>query len=222
MKTFVVIAAFNEEKKIRHILRDVQKYCQNIIVVDDGSEDKTFHLVSKYRVVSLRHLINRGQGAALKTGIDFALNNGADIIITFDADGQMSAKEIPKIMRPILDGKADIVLGSRFLEDRSKIPFLRKIILKIAIFFTRVTTGLELTDSHNGFRAMTARVAKKINLYQDRMAHASEILNEVAKKKFKIMEVPVTVKYSAYSLNKGQKISGAFRIIFDLFFDKFI
>ncbi|MCX6811164.1 MAG: glycosyltransferase family 2 protein [Candidatus Berkelbacteria bacterium] len=222
MKTFVVIAAFNEEKKIQKILHDVRRYCQNIIVVDDGSEDKTFNLIRKCRVVSLRHLFNRGQGAALKTGIDLALNNGAEIIITFDADGQMSPKEIPRIVKPILDGKADVVLGSRFLDIRSNIPFSRKLILKMAIFFTKITTGLELTDSHNGFRAMTAEVAKRIDLQQDRMAHASEILNEVAKKKFKIMEIPVTVKYSEYSLNKGQKASGFLKIILDLFFDKFI
>lgn len=221
MKVFVVIPAYNEEKIIKKVIFEVQRFCTDIIVVDDGSKDKTFEIAKACNVLVLRHTINRGQGAALKTGIDFALLNKADIIVTFDADGQMSAADIPKLIDPIVKKQADIVLGSRFLQNKTNIPGLRRVVLKMALIFTRFTTGLKLTDSHNGFRAMTASCAKSIEIRQDKMAHASEILNEIARKKLKYVEVPVEINYTEYSLKKGQKLSGAIKILVDLFLGKF-
>lgn len=220
MKNYIIIAAYNEEKAIRKVLQDVSQYCKNIVVVDDGSTDRTFEIAKECGVEVLKHPINRGQGAALKTGIDYALKNGADAIVTFDADGQMQAKEIKQIILPVLEKTADIVTGSRFL-GQTNIPFLRKIMLKLAVWFTKFTSGVNVTDAHNGFRAISALAAKQMNLQQDKMAHASEIINEISRLKLKHKEVPVTINYSDYSLKKGQKISGLFKILFDLVMGKF-
>ncbi len=225
MNIFVVIPAYNEEKAIGQTVSDVRKIlaprslgevgCSNIIVVDDGSGDKTAEAAEVAGATILRHIVNRGQGAALRTGINYALAQGADAVVTFDADGQFEAEEIGKICAPLADGFCDVVLGSRFLT-QNKIPFIKRLILAPAIFFTRLLTGLNLSDTHNGFRAMSRGAAEKINIRQDRMAHSSEIIHEIARLKLKFKEIPVTVKYTEYSKRKGQKISGALKILFDL------
>jgi len=215
MNIFVVIPAYNEEKAMGQTVADVRKICSNVVVVDDGSIDATGNAAIASGAVVLRHIINRGQGAALRTGINFAVSRGADIIVTYDADGQFEAAEIEKICQPVINGECDIVLGSRF-SGQNKIPFVKKIILSPAIFFTRILTGLNLSDTHNGFRAMSHSTAEKINIRQDRMAHSSEIIHEIARFKLKFKEIPVTVKYTNYSMQKGQKLSGAWKILFDL------
>ncbi|MFC1612291.1 glycosyltransferase family 2 protein [Patescibacteria group bacterium] len=214
---FVIIPAYNEGAVIADTIRDVQRYCQNIIVVDDGSQDKTYEETKRTGATVLRHIINRGQGTALRTGINYALSRGADIVITFDADGQFDAGEIYKLCQPIISGECDVVLGSRFLE-KNKTPFVKKIILKSATIFTRAITGLSITDTHNGFRAFSRKAAQQIKIRQDRMAHASEIIHEIARLKLRYKEMPVKVNYTDYSKGKGQKITGSFRILFDLIF----
>lgn len=227
MNIFVVIPAYNEEKMIAETVRDVKKYCQNVVVVDDGSSDVTGSEAQAAGADVLRHLVNRGQGAALRTGINYALQQGADIIVTYDADGQFEAAEIERICEPCLKGECDIVLGSRFLREppppllkggEDHIPFLKNLVLKSAIFFTRVLTGLNLSDTHNGFRAISREAAEKMNIRQDRMAHSSEIIHEIARLKLQFKEISVIVKYTEYSKRKGQKISGALKILFDLMF----
>ena len=222
MKIYIVIPAYNEAQVIAQTISDVHKYCSNIIIVDDGSKDKTGEVAKQSGAVVLRHIINRGQGAALRTGINYALGQGAEIIVTFDADGQFEANEINRICQPIIDCECDIVLGSRFFSNsnfsKNKIPFFKKIILKSAILFTRAITGLSLTDTHNGFRALSRKAALQIKIRQDKMAHASEIVHEVARLGLKYKELPITVKYTEYSKRKGQKISNSFSILFDLIF----
>ncbi|MFA5133799.1 MAG: glycosyltransferase family 2 protein [Patescibacteria group bacterium] len=217
MNLFVIIPAYNESKIIAETIRSVKSLYPNVVAVDDGSADNTFEEAEKAGAVALRHIINRGQGAALRTGINYAILKGAEIIVTFDADGQFEPSEIEKMIKPIRDGECDITLGSRFL-GKNKVPFLKNWILKLAIFFTRAITGLKLTDVHNGFRAISAKAGMKIKIRQDRMAHASDIIHEIARLGLKFKEVPVTVKYTDYSIRKGQKISGALKIIFDLMF----
>jgi glycosyltransferase involved in cell wall biosynthesis len=213
---YVVIPAYNEEKTITQVIHDVQQYTRQIIVVDDGSVDNTVALAQKEGVVVLRHIVNRGQGAAIKTGIDFALIYGADIIVTFDSDGQHIGSDIPRVIQPILDGKVDVVIGSRFLDKKSNVPFKRKIVLKLAILFTWMVNGIKLTDAHNGLRAFSRRAAQKINIKQDRMAHASEIIREIGKHKLSFQEIPVTIRYTDYSMQKGQKALDSLKIVFDL------
>ena len=213
MKIFIVIAAYNEEKSIVKVIESLKKHgYRHIVVVDDGSKDNTFKLCKKENVHALRHVINRGQGAALKTGIDFALLEGADIIVTFDADGQHKAEEITRLTEPIKKGEVDAALGSRFLDNKTKIPFLKRLTLKGGVIFTRVFSGIKLTDTHNGFRALSKRAAQKIEITQDKMAHASEIIDEIAEKKIRFKEVPVTIVYTDYSKSKGQSIFNSIRI----------
>jgi len=205
MKLFIVIAAYNESKKIGSVLNDLKKKYKNLVVVDDGSEDNTYEIAKKKKVYVLKHAVNRGQGAALKTGIDFALKKKADLIVTFDADGQFLVKEIKDIIEPIKKNKADVVLGSRFLGKAVNIPFLKKIVLKLGIFVVYVLYGIKITDSQSGFRAMSKKAAEKIKITSDRMEHAGDFFWEIMRNKLKYKEIPITVIYDKYSLKKGQK-----------------
>jgi glycosyltransferase involved in cell wall biosynthesis len=212
----VVIPAYNEEKTIRSVVGNVKRFTSRVVVVDDGSSDQTYQKAKEAGATVLKHMVNRGQGAALKTGIDFALLIGADVIISFDADGQHLAKDIPRIIQPILDGTMDVVLGSRFLDKSSNVPRIRRLMLKLAIIFTRLSCGLELTDAHNGFRAFSRKAASTIDILQDQMAHASEITREIARHQLSYCEVPVTIQYTEDSIKKGQSAFDAWRILMDL------
>lgn len=221
MKTVVVIPAYNEGWGIGKVIQEVKDLGLDVIVVNDGSIDETKEVARQSGAIVLNHCINRGQGAALQTGINFALNFGADIIVTFDADGQHNSKEIKEITDPILSGEFDVVLGSRFIKSKipnlkTNIPMLRKFILRLAAWFTRLYTGIKVTDAHNGFRAFSKTAAVLIEIKQDGMAHASEIIEQIKKHQLKFKEVPVTINYTDYSLKKGQKLTNSFKIILDL------
>lgn len=226
MAVAIIIPAYNEEKMIAEVIKDVRTTYSHVFVIDDGSTDRTAEVAAAAGAKVLRHVINRGQGAALQTGLRAALLDGADIIVTFDADGQMSVADISTLTAPIEAGLKDVVLGSRFLSSvnlpANTMPFLRKITLKAGLVFTKLTTGLKLTDTHNGLRAFSREAVAKLNLRCDRMAHASEILEEIARHNLRYQEVPVTIKYTDYSIKKGQKLSGAFRIIKDLIISSWV
>jgi glycosyltransferase involved in cell wall biosynthesis len=222
MNVFIIIPAFNEESVIRQVLQSLQSLGYRLIVVDDASDDGTARIAREYTPDVLEHLINRGQGAALKTGITYALQEGAEIIVTYDADGQHQAKDIKALLEPIRKGECEVTLGSRYLMELSQrqVPLARKILHRLAICFTNLTTGLHLTDTHNGLRALTAAAARKIHFKQDRMAHASEILEEIANNRISFKEVPVTIHYTNYSLEKGQKLGDFVKILFKMFVQK--
>ena len=222
---FIVIAAYNEESSVTAVIDDLHAAgYSHLVVVDDGSSDRTAENAHKKgsEVHVLRHVINRGQGAALQTGIDYALSQGAEIIVTFDADGQHQASDIPKMMQPLMDGNADICLGSRFLDTTSNVPWIRRALLKAGVVLMYLMYGIKLTDSHNGFRAMTKESARKIRITADRMEHASEILEEVMKHHLRYVEVPVTIKYTPYSLQHGQSSWNALRIAYTMIKTKFL
>jgi len=220
-KIFIVIPAYNEEVMIKKVISDLKKAkYRNIVVVDDGSSDKTCEVAKKQRVFALRHFINRGQGAALQTGIDFALMKGADVVVTYDADGQHQTKDIKKLVDPIVRGKAEVTLGSRFLQTGSNVPFLRRIYLKLGVVALYVMYGIKLSDSHNGFRAFSRKAAMKIRIKADRMEHASEIPELIKKNKIRYLEVPVDIRYTDYSIKRGQKNSDAFKIFFNMVMKK--
>lgn len=203
MKIFIVIAAYNEEKSIEKVVSNLKKAgYRDIVVVDDGSKDKTYQVIKRLNIHALHHLVNRGQGASLKTGIDYALKNGADIIVTFDADGQHKVEDIQSMIRPLIKKQCDATIGSRFLK-RTNMPLLRRITLKMGVFIMWLFYGVKMTDAHNGFRALSRDAAKKIEITSDRMEHASQIIEEIHKKKIKYMEIPVTIRYTDYSMNKG-------------------
>jgi polyprenyl-phospho-N-acetylgalactosaminyl synthase len=215
-----VIAAYHEEQAIEAVVRDLAPQVSEVVVVDDGSRDGTADAARRAGAVVLRHAINRGQGAALQSGIRLALARGAAIVVTFDADGQHVAADVPRLVAPVASGAADVALGSRFLGGTSNVPALRRLLLKAAVVFTRLTTGLQLTDAHNGLRAFSRRAAETIRIRQDRMAHASEIVSEIGRHRLRFVEVPVTVLYTDYSRAKGQSALGAFRVLFDLLLGK--
>jgi glycosyltransferase involved in cell wall biosynthesis len=215
-RVWVVIAAYNEARVIDGVLGDVVRCGYSIVVVDDGSSDATAEAASGGHAV-IRHPLNLGQGAALQTGIDYALAQGADVIVTFDADGQHRAADIERLVRALDAARADFALGSRFLGRSIGLPLPRSLVLKAATYFTRATTGLRLSDTHNGLRAMTRRGASMIHLRQNRMAHASEILGQIAASGLSYVEVAVSIEYNAYSLAKGQKLGDALMILLDLF-----
>jgi glycosyltransferase involved in cell wall biosynthesis len=210
----VVIAAFNEAKRVGETVSGVRAHYPNVTVVDDGSRDATAEIAAGNGARVLRHLINRGQGAALKTGIEGALSRGAEVIVTFDADGQHRVEDISPLLA-VLEAGYDVALGSRFLGHAGEVPWGRRIVLKLGVLFTRVVSGLRVTDTHNGLRALSRHAAETIELREDRMAHASEILDEIARHELRCREVPTRVEYTAYSRAKGQRSSAALLIAFD-------
>ena len=201
---------------IGNVAAQVRRLGYWTVVVDDGSKDGTRLEAFRGGALIIEHPFNLGQGAALQTGIDFALRQGAEVIVTFDADGQHSAADIARLVQALESRHADFALGSRFLDNSSDIPLARRLLLKAAIAFTRLTTGLKLTDTHNGLRAMTRRGAAAIRLRQNRMAHASEMLSQIAASGLPYVEQPVTIQYTAYSLAKGQKAKDSVMILMDL------
>ena len=218
---YVVIPAFNEEKKIGEVVSSVKEIFTNVVVVNDCSRDATSCVAEKSQATVLNHFINLGQGAALQTGIDYCKKRNAEYIVTFDADGQHSIADVKLMLDEIVKSNCDVVLGSRFLGESIGMPKSRKLLLKLAIIYTYLTTGLKLTDAHNGIRILSRKAIEKIKIRQNRMAHASEILEQIAENKLNYCEYPVTISYSEYSLQKGQKWWDAFPIIVDSILRKF-
>jgi glycosyltransferase involved in cell wall biosynthesis len=214
---WIVIPAFNEGEVIREVIGELHKQYKNIILVDDCSDDTTGAAAGESGAVVLRHPINLGQGAALQTGLKYAVSQGADYVVTFDADGQHRVEDIAVLLSVQKQTNADIVVGSRFLGGTQNLPALKKIVLKLAVQFTRLTSGLELTDAHNGLRLFTGHAAKVTKIRQNRMAHASEIIDQIQGLGLKVAEAPVTIIYTEYSIRKGQKLSNAFNILAELF-----
>lgn len=213
---WVVIAAYNEVGVIARVVGEVRRCGYTVLLIDDGSTDATAATAEKAGAVVIRHPLNLGQGAALQTGIEYALREGADVIVTFDADGQHRVADIDVLIDAMAKHNVDFVFGSRVLGGAINLPPTRRLLLKAATWFTRITSGLSVTDTHNGLRAMTQRGAGAIRLRQNRMAHASEFLNQVSASRLKYIEVPVTIEYSAYSLAKGQKLGNSLSILVDL------
>ena len=213
---WVVVAAYNEAQVIAAVLTEILRRGYQAVVVDDGSRDGTAEMAAAAGAWVVPHPVNLGQGAALQTGIKFALRHGASHIVTFDADGQHRAADIARLIEALEANGADFALGSRFLGGSSGMPASRRWLLQAATWFTRATTGMRLTDTHNGLRAMTARGASRIALRQNRMAHASELLDQIARSGLAYVEVPVTIEYSRYSLAKGQRLADSLTILFDL------
>ena len=211
-EVFVVGPAYNEAPAIGAVLNELRAVYPNVVVVDDGSTDATLEAARACATYVLRHPINCGQGAALQTGIDFALLQGAKYIVTFDADGQHRVEDIAALLFPILSGEYDIALGSRFLGTCVGIPPLRRKMLRLGVLFTRLVNGVNLTDAHNGLRAFSRRAAQRINLRLDRMAHATELIDQIRLSGLPFKEVPVQIRYTPYSLRKGQSTRGAIRI----------
>lgn len=210
---WIIVPAYNEEHRLARTLQTLASRLDRVIVVDDGSTDGTAATAAQFPVWLLRHAINCGQGAALQTGIDFALQQGAAILVTFDADGQHSPDDIDALVEPVRKGEVDVALGSRFLGQAVAMPRSRWLVLKLGILFTRLTSGVKVTDTHNGLRALSRHGAQKIRISHDRMAHASEIVDQIRLHGLRHCEVPVTIRYSTETTAKGQSSWNALKIV---------
>ena len=219
---WIVMPAYKESSRIRGTLLELLPNHANIVVVNDGSPDDTGAVAKSCGVWVVTHPINRGQGAALQTGIDFALLRGADYIVTFDSDGQHDPADIPAMLAPVRSGEVDLALGSRFLGRTIGMPLSRRILLKAAVLFTRVVSRIAVTDTHNGFRAFSRSAAQALRIRQDRMAHASEILDEIRRLGLRYREVPVTIRYTEATLEKGQSSWNAVRIVWQFLVGKVV
>lgn len=216
--TWFVIPVYNEASVVGKVVENIRKKYPNIICVDDASTDNSAQIAQSNGAHVAIHPINLGQGAALKSGIDFALSRGANWIVTFDADGQHSLEDATKLLERLWVGDVDVVVGSRFLATGTNFSNSKRILLRLAVIFENLTTGVKLTDAHNGLRAMSRSAASTIQISQNRMAHASEIVAEIGKHKLKYSEMPVTVLYTDYSRAKGQSIWNSVNILSDLIF----
>ncbi len=222
---WIVIPAYNAEDTLPSVIQGLNNQgFHNIIVVDDGSKDSTFTVATTLPVHALKHFANRGQGAALQTGITYALTQHPQptAIITFDADGQHRPEDITALATPVLEGKADIALGSRFLS-HSNVPLIRRITLKTGAFLIYLFHGLWLTDSHNGLRCLSLHASRELDITSDRMEHASEIIEIMKTKKWTYTEIPIIVHYSTNTLQRGHGgLREAFRVLARMIWRKFI
>jgi len=223
MKLFIVIPAYNEEKTVGKVIDDLKKAgYHNIIVVDDGSTDRTAEIVDKKKgVILLRHLVNRGLGGALGTGLEAAYQHGADIAVTFDADGQHCVSDIPKMIKPIKQGKVDVVIGSRMI-DHKGMPFVRFIGNWALNIITWFLFGVWTTDSQSGMRAFNRTALYKIETRTSKMEVSSEFFKEIKRHELRFTEVPIKVIYTEYSRTKGQSSWNAIKIVFKLILRKII
>ncbi|UPO75586.1 glycosyltransferase family 2 protein [Arthrobacter sp. Helios] len=217
--TWIVIPMYNEATVVGSVIQDLRREFPNVVCVDDGSSDGSQDVARKAGAVVVQHPINLGQGAALQTGIEYALQDPAmTSIVTFDADGQHRVADALAMVARIDSGEAEVVLGSRFLDDRTKITRRKRIVLKTAAIQSRMATGMNLTDAHNGLRAINREVASKLHLTQNRMAHASELVNQLATIRPRWVEHPVEIIYTDYSKSKGQSLLNSVNILAELFF----
>ena len=210
----VIVPAYNEAERIGRVLRDLFEHdCKNVLVVDDGSSDATARVAKEAGAAVIRHALNRGQGAALETGNEWARQQGAEVVVHFDGDGQHEASDIAPAIAVLREHNLDAVLGSRFLGVRSRVPFLKRVlILPVSRLVNYIFTGVLLSDAHNGFRVLGSRSLHSICIRQDGMAHNSEIVAELKARGFRFAEVPVRVTYHEF----GQGIEGGIKIIWNL------
>lgn len=214
-RTVLIIPVYNEGQVIRRVVNNALKHFTYVVCVNDGSSDNSTDEIRRTNAYFVDHPINMGQGAALQTGIEFARGLPIDYFVTFDADGQHRITDVKQMVKELHKGDIDIVLGSRFLGKAEGITGSKKAVLKLAIAFTNLTTGLHLTDTHNGLRAFNRKVAEEIQMTMSDMSHASEILEIIAQRKYRYKEIPVTIEYTDYSRSKGQSIMNAVNIGFD-------
>lgn len=218
-RTWLVIPLFNEATVIGDVVREALLTFPHIVCVDDGSHDGSPAVARAAGATVIEHVVNLGQGAALQTGLRFAVGDpAADYFVTFDADGQHRVEDALAMVQRLDTEAVDVVVGSRFLDDRTRLGFLKRVVLKTAAFAQRVSTGMKLSDAHNGLRALNRTAAGGVSITQNRMAHASEIVSEFARLKLRYVEHPVHIIYTDYSRAKGQSLWNSVNILSDMLF----
>jgi polyprenyl-phospho-N-acetylgalactosaminyl synthase len=213
----VVIPLYNEASVIGDVVTGLRPHFRHILCIDDGSTDGSASVARAAGATVVSHPVNLGQGAALQTGIEYALEHPrAEYIVTFDADGQHRVEDALAMVAEARESDLAIVFGSRFLDDRTRPGWMKHVILKTAVWVTNQTTGLRLTDAHNGLRVIRRDAAGRIRLKQDRMAHATEIVLQLGQTKLPWAEYPVELLYTDYSKAKGQSVLNSVNILVDL------
>ncbi len=220
MRLLIGIPAYNEEKMIGKVISSLPKRLLgvdriDVVVVDDGSIDRTREVAESKKVIVLHHIINRGLGGALKTIFAFALPRNYDILVTFDADGQHESKYISDVIKPILSQKSDVVIGTRW-KSKTHVPFSRRLINQLANILTFILYHIWTSDSQSGLRAFNNKAINKIKLQTDGMEVSSEFFKEIKSNKLRFSEISINPVYSDYSLNKGQKLSNAPTVLINL------
>lgn len=216
---WLVIPLFNEAQVVRSVIEDARRTFPYVVAVDDGSRDDSIAEAQAAGAVVVRHPVNLGQGAALQTGISYVLERtSARWVVTFDADGQHSPADAAAMVRRGREEDLAVLLGSRFLEGPSPVGWLKRLVLKTAAVVSSRTTGMHLTDAHNGLRVIRRDAAARLDLRQNRMAHASEIVRQLGATGLPWSEHPVHIAYTDYSRAKGQSLLNSVNILVDLLF----
>ena len=218
-RTCLVVPVYNEGTVVREVISQALRVFPNVVCVDDGSTDDSASEIRASGATLVQHPINLGQGAAIQTGIEFALlDPSVQHFVTFDSDGQHLISDVERMLTILRSEQVDIVFGSRFLSETTEVNFLKRLVLKAAVRYTNATSGVRLSDAHNGLRAFNRDVASSLQLRTSGMAHASEIVSAVGKAGYRYTEAPVTIVYSDYSRSKGQSLLNSVNILFDLIF----
>ncbi len=213
----VLVPVYNEAASVTAVVTDLKTQFEHVVCVDDGSSDGSADLARAAGATVLRHPINLGQGAALQTGFDHVAGlPGVNWVVTFDGDAQHLVADAVTMLDLGRASNLDVVLASRFAGTTRDMPRARRLVLRGGVRFTRWTTGLAVTDTHNGLRVINTRALESLRLTQPRMAYASELLNAIGRHQLSYAEVPTTVLYSDYSRAKGQRNINAVNILFDL------
>jgi glycosyltransferase involved in cell wall biosynthesis len=215
---WIVIPLYNEETVIGGVVEELLRSFTHVVCIDDGSSDDSAARAAAAGATVLHHAVNLGQGAALQTGIAYALRQRARYVVTFDADGQHRVEDALGMVELAEKEDLAVVFGSRFLDRRTNTGTLKRLVLRTAAWFTRQRTGMRLTDAHNGLRVIREDAARGVDLKQNRMAHASEIVLQLGRTRLPWKEYPVHVLYTEYSKAKGQSLWNAVNILVDLIF----
>jgi len=216
-KTWVVIPLYNEAEVIAAVVSDVLAVFPHVVCVDDGSKDDSARLARTAGAHVVVHPINLGQGAALQTGFEYAMQDPQMTeVVTFDADGQHNLEDAQAMVALLREQNLDVVIGSRFLDDRTQLSLAKKLVLKAAVAFSRMSTGMALTDAHNGLRVINRATLSRFRLKQNRMAHASEIVDCFSRLGVTWAEYPTHIVYSDYSKSKGQSLLNSVNILVEL------
>lgn len=214
---WVVIPVYNEDRIIADVVEQVRRTYPNVVCVDDGSVDESVSRINSTRAHLVRHPFNLGAGAALQTGLSYALTRpGAKYFVTFDADGQHQVEDIGHMLDVARSGEADVVLGSRFLKQTDYVPWLKRVVLRTIAAISPTARRLRLTDTHNGLRVLNRTTTERLHISMNGMAHASEIVSFLAHSDLRVKEVPVRIVYTEYSRSKGQPMINGVNILFDL------
>ncbi|WP_418606709.1 glycosyltransferase family 2 protein [Georgenia sp. SUBG003] len=217
---WLVIPLYNEAAVIGDVVTGARKRFPNVVCVDDGSADASAAVAERAGAMVVRHPFNLGQGAALQTGMRYVLEQtDANFIVTFDADGQHQVDDAEAMVSLARRDDLAIVFGSRFLDERTRPGWAKRLVLRTAVWVTNQSTGLRLTDAHNGLRVIRRDAASSLDLRQNRMAHATEIVLNLGRTRLPWAEYPVHVLYTDYSRGKGQSLLNSVNILVDLVFN---